>query len=42
MNADAAVDFADLAIMKKAFFKKPRPALGNPDHRPMGAPNAPR
>ena len=27
---DGVVNFADLAIMKKAFFKKPGPAAGKP------------
>jgi len=30
LNADGVVNFADLAIMKKSFFKKPGPAAGKP------------
>jgi len=30
MNGDVVVSFADLAIMKKAFFKKPGPSAGKP------------
>jgi hypothetical protein len=28
LNGDEVVNFADLAIMKKSFFKKPEPAAG--------------
>ena len=30
LNGDGVVNFADLAIMKKSFFKKPGPAAGKP------------
>jgi len=30
LNRDGVVNFADLAIMKKAFFKPPGPAAGKP------------
>jgi hypothetical protein len=30
LNGDGVVNFADLAMMKKAFFKAPGPAAGKP------------
>jgi hypothetical protein len=30
LNGDGVVNFADLAIMKKSFFKKPGPSTGKP------------
>jgi hypothetical protein len=30
LNGDGFVNFADLAIMKRGFFKKPGPAAGKP------------
>jgi len=30
LNEDGVVNFGDLAILKKAFFKRPGPAAGKP------------